>query len=509
MTDLHPPPILEVRNLTKDFVAVRAVDNVTLSFAGGQVHGIVGENGAGKSTLVNVIAGLHQPTSGEVMHEGRCVAVTDPSHAMRLGIGMVHQELNLAEGLSVADNIFLGRERTRFGLLRRRHTHSAARELLRRIGCDVAPAAKLGALTIAQRQMVEIARSVGFGASVLIMDEPTAVLSGREVKRLFYLISRLRDEGVAVVYISHILSEVLTICDRITVMRDGRVVRTMDRADIGQGAQAERRLGSLMVGRPLEDHFPPKNPAGAETAMAVRGLSSGERVRDVSFEVAAGEILGFAGLVGAGRTEMAEAVVGLRQRTGGGIEVGGRRISPSHLRDAVSRGVAYLSEDRRGRGLVMGRSVVENTTLVSLKRYVRYGLIRKSRERAAAEDHAGRLSIRLGSVRDRIETLSGGNQQKVCLAKWLEVRPKVLLLDEPTRGIDIGAKEEIYHLIARLADGGMACVFISSELNELLGMCHRIAVMRAGRVATVLEGEAMTEEGVMFHAAGVKGGDAA
>jgi ribose transport system ATP-binding protein len=505
---VHSETILAVEDLVKDFAAVRALDDVGLCFSRGEVHGIVGENGAGKSTLVKVISGLYRPTSGRLVYRGDEVEMTDPARAMHMGIAMVHQELNLVDELSVAENVFLGRELTRFGLVRRSEMADRARELLARVGCTADPHAKLGSLPIAQQQMVEIAKSLSYDASVLIMDEPTAVLARPDVERLFELIGRLREEGVTVLYISHILPEVLRICDRITVMRDGRVVRTLERKELGDGKEAEARLASLMVGRPLADHFPDKTHPSGAAVLQVKGLHVPEHVTEASFELRAGEVLGFAGLVGAGRTEMAEAIAGLRPRSSGTVCVAGRELPPMQPRAAVLSGVAYLSEDRRGRGLVMGRSVIENTTLVSLRRYCA-PFISRRRERQAAEKQISRLSIRVGRPTDPIDTLSGGNQQKVALAKWLEVEPRVLLLDEPTRGVDIGAKEEIYRLIHELAARGMGCVFISSELNELLGTCNRIAVMRGGRLVAVLEGDQMTEEEVMLHAAGVKAGSPA
>jgi ribose transport system ATP-binding protein len=497
------PPALAVEQLTKDFPAVRALDAVSLSFRAGEVHALVGENGAGKSTLMKILSGVYQPTSGTIRRDGEVVAVAAPAEANRLGIAMVHQELNLVEELSVAENIFLGRERTACcGWLRRRETHAEARGLLDVVGLDVPPTTRVGDLSIARRQMVEIAKALSFEAGVLILDEPTAVLGGPEVRTLFGLVGRLRERGVCVIYISHILPEVQELADRATVLRDGRVVTTLDRSDIPAGEAGEAKLAGLMVGRPMEDHFPDRLPPGERTVLRVSDLVSGDRVKGVSFAVRAGEILGFAGLVGAGRTELAEAIMGLRRRDAGRIELGSEAIAPREMRRAVDAGLAYLSEDRRGKGLLVDRSVRENATLASLRRFSR-GLLRMGAERRAVEEQVARLRIKAGGLDDPLTTLSGGNQQKVALGKWLLTRPKVLLLDEPTRGVDIGAKEEIYLLIRGLAESGMACVMVSSELNELLGMCHRIAVMRQGRVSAVLEGSEMTEQNVMFHAAGV------
>jgi len=499
--------ILAVEDLIKDFPAVRAVDGVGLGFRRGEVHGIVGENGAGKSTLMKIISGVYRPSAGRLTYGGRAVTATDPAHALRLGVAMVHQELNLVDTLSVADNVFLGREMTTFGFINRKESTRETRRHLARVGSEINPARKMGSLSIAQRQMVEIAKALSCNASVLIMDEPTAVLARPEAESLFELIGRLRSQGVTVLYISHILPEVLRICDRITVMRDGKVVTTLERAEFGDGPSAEARLASLMVGRPMADHFPDRAEPQEATLLTVEGLSVEGSVHDVSFGVRAGEVLGFAGLVGAGRTEMAEAVAGLRPRAAGRVTIEGAELRPDQPAEAVRRGLAYLSEDRRGRGLLMSRSVVENVTIVSLKRYAKPFISRRA-ELAATRAHVERLSIKLGRATDPVDTLSGGNQQKVAVAKWLEVEPRALILDEPTRGLDIAAKEEIYGLIRQVARRGMACVLISSELNELLGMCHRIVVMRAGRIVKVLEGDEMTEENVMLHAAGVKAGAA-
>ncbi len=503
MATNHAQIILGVQGLTKDFGPVRALDDVRLGFRAGEVHGIVGENGAGKSTLMKIISGIYEPTDGELFYRGEQIKVRDPSHALEMGIAMVHQELNLVDELSVADNIFLGRERTRFGLVDWGSTVREATHHLVKLGCRLDPRSRLGTLSIARQQMVEIARALSCDASVMIMDEPTAVLTRPEAERLFELVGRLRARGVTVLYISHRLPEVLRICDRVTVMRDGRVVKALEKDELGHDTQAEERLASLMVGRPMADHFATVPEPAQETLLSVTGLSVPGRVRDVSFEVRSGEVLGFAGLVGAGRTEMAEALVGLRHRSAGRVEVEGRELPPHSLRRAVQAGLAYLSEDRRGCGLILGRSVRENVTLVSLRRYA-HPLLNRTEERRATRRQVKRLRIKLGDIEDPVDTLSGGNQQKVAIARWLETEPRVLILDEPTRGLDIGAKEEIYQLISRLAERGMACVFISSELNELLGMCRRLAVMRDGCLVAVLEGEQMNDETVMMHAAGVK-----
>lgn len=497
-----------VEGLTKDFGPLRALERVSLWVERGEVRGIVGENGAGKSTLMNILAGLVEPTSGRVVIRGHEVQEFHPAAAARLGVAMIHQELNLIDELSVADNIYLGRERAVGGFVSARRTRADAARLLNAIAFPVEPRVKVRDLSIAQKQLVEIARALSCDASVLIMDEPTAVLSDREARALFGIIGELKRAGVTVLYISHLLPEVGAACDRVTVLRDGRVVKTIEQADA-----TPTELARLMVGRELTDQYPaPAARAGSADgppALEVRGVSVPGAVRAASFSVAPGEVLGFAGLIGSGRTELAESIAGLRARSAGEVRLNGTIVAPRSPRHAARLGLAYVSEDRRGRGLVMGMGIVENTTLVSLARYRRrrIPLIDRRAEEAATRAHVDRLAIRAGErLRAGVGTLSGGNQQKIALARWLEVAPRVLILDEPTRGVDVGGKREIYALIRRLADDGLACVFISSELPELLGLCDRIAVMRAGTVAGILPRERFSEVDVMRLAAGVMDG---
>ena len=494
------PPVISIDNLCKRFGNVRALDGVDLQLRPGEVHGLIGENGAGKSTLMKVLSGLESPTSGHLMVNGSRVQPGSVLDAMKLGIVMIHQELNLVDELSVADNIFLGRERTFAGFVNRRRAETEAGKLLERIGHTLDPRRRVGTLSIADKQMVEIAKALSYNASVLIMDEPTATLTERETNTLLDLVDNLRKAGVTIVFISHILPQVLRISDRITVLRDGRVVTTLEHHDVRK--TSERELASLMVGRPMTDYFPPRSAHWDDVALAVSNLSVPNLVHNVSFEVRAGEIFGLAGLIGAGRTETAEAIVGLRQKSGGDVFVKGRHARIRRLTDATELGIAYLPEDRKDAGLTLNMSIIDNTTLVSLRRYA-YFLVDHSKQKLAAQGHAMRLRLRAGALSDPVSTLSGGNQQKVLLAKWLEISPKILIVDEPTRGIDIGAKEEIYHLLHELAVQGLACVMISSEMNELIGMCHRIGVMRLGRLVTILDGQQATEEQII-HAAGLE-----
>jgi ribose transport system ATP-binding protein len=498
------PPVISVENLCKRFGTVRALDDVDLQFRRGEVHGLVGENGAGKSTLMNVLSGVVQPTSGKLMVNGSQVRLYGVLDAMKLGIVMIHQELNLVDELSVADNIFLGREFSFGGLVRRRRAEKEARKLLDRIGHSIDPARRVRTLSIADKQMVEIAKALSYDASVIIMDEPTATLTEREAGTLLDLVDTLRKAGVTIIFISHIRPQVLRISDRITILRDGRVVTTLDRREVG--VTSDRDLASLMVGRPMTDYFPARGSHWDDVALSVRNLSVPGVVDDISFDVRAGEIFGLAGLIGAGRTETAEAIAGLRPRSSGEIFVKGKHARIRSIMDATKLGIAYLAEDRKDAGLTLNMSIIDNTTLVSLHRYSRF-LVDQSKQRLATQGHAMRLRLRAGSLTDAVETLSGGNQQKVLVAKWLEVSPKTLIVDEPTRGVDIGAKEEIYHLLHELAAQGLACIMISSEMGELIGMCHRIGVMRLGRLVTILDGQHATEEQII-HAAGLETADA-
>ncbi|MGH7177078.1 MAG: sugar ABC transporter ATP-binding protein [Tepidisphaeraceae bacterium] len=500
------PAMVATRSLTKDYSGVRALNDVSLEFSAGEVHGIVGENGAGKSTLAKVLCGVERPSAGQVLVSGVPVEFRRPLDALRLRIAMIHQELNLIDDLNVAENIFLGRERTTLGLVATRDAAARSREILRSLESQIDPRTPVRDLAIADKQIVEITKALSLDARLLIMDEPTAVLSARETDALHRLIRRLRASGVCIIYVSHILPDVLRLCDRVTVMRDGRVVTTLHDKALSQ--TRERDLASLMVGRPMSEHFPRLTPPGSGIALRVAGLSVAGRVHGVSFELRRGEILGFAGLIGAGRTDMAEAIVGLRARTSGSTFVDGARVQIRNLRDAVAAGIVYVSEDSKGSGLTLGMSIVENITMVSLGRYARL-LISRRAQTAAARLQTEQLQVRAVSLHGLIDTLSGGNQQKVALGKWLQVQPRVLILDEPTRGVDVGAKEEIYRLIHSLASSGMACMFISSELNEVLGMCHRIAVMRNGQIQTILDAADATEQIVMGYAAGVTSGAAA
>lgn len=489
---------LEVRDLTMQFPAVRALDGVSLSFEAGEVHGIVGENGAGKSTLMKILSGIQQPTSGSVLVEGNEVRLQGVRHALSLGIAMIHQELDVIDDLTVAENVFLGGEPRRLGLVDRKKMRDDASALLERVGASFSPSTPVGELSIAGKQLVEIAKALSHEAKVLIMDEPTAVLTGRETESLFRLIGELRTQGVTVLYISHRLAEVEFLCDRVTVLRDGIVVGTKSK---GEFDQAE--LARMMVGREIGDFYPAKRSSSAgQVLIDVQGARVPGFVESADVQVRAGEIVGIAGLVGSGRTELAEAIIGARELTGGSVVIAGEKRRAKSVKSANRMGIAYVSEDRKHTGLVLGMDVVENTTLANLSDYCK-PLVSKKTEKEATEKWKKDLDVRAGDLRADVLYLSGGNQQKVAIAKWLETKPRVLILDEPTRGVDVGAKREIYNLIQRLADEGMACIVISSELPEIVAICERVVVMREGRTVGELTGDDITEENIMLRAAGV------
>ncbi|MFH1567055.1 MAG: sugar ABC transporter ATP-binding protein [Gemmatimonadota bacterium] len=496
-------PRLEAVGITKEFSGVVVLKGVSLAVAAGEILGVIGENGAGKSTLVKILAGVYRPSRGSLRIEGRPVEVRDPVAARRLGISMVPQDLNLVDSLTACQNVFLGSELTRGPLLDRPAMRARTAEILGELGTAIDPEARIRDLSVAAQQMVEIAKALVHDAKVLILDEPTTVLSSAEVEVLFRLLRRVRDRGVAVLFISHRLGEVKRLCDRLLVLRDGEAVALAPAGQMSPGDMARS-----MVGRELSQVFPDKRDTAGDPVLEVVELSLAGVLEGITFQLRAGEILGFAGLVGAGRTELAETLMGLRRKTGGTVRVRGEEADVRHPRQAVDLGLAYLSEDRQGRGVVLDFGIAANVTLASLARYAHW-LIDRGRERAAADRYIRRFGVRAASLEGPLRYLSGGNQQKVYLAKWLDTEPAILILDEPTRGIDVSAKVEVYRLIRSLADEGIACLVISSELEELIGLCARVAVMREGRIAAILSGGELTEEEIMYFATGIKEGQPA
>ena len=492
---------VEFRNVTKEFGPVRVLHGVGFALQPGRVYGLLGENGAGKSTLMKILAGYESPTTGEVVVDGAVRAPGGGSRAAEAqGIVLIHQEFNLADDLTIAQNIFLGHEIKRGPFLDDKAMREKTRAALAQVGLPLDPDTRVRKLIVAEKQLVEIARALARNARLLIMDEPTATLTPGETERLFALMAGLKAAGVTIIYISHKLDEVERTTDEVVVMRDGLLVAREATASV-----TRRQMANLMVGRELADLFPPKlpAPAGGEPAIKVRGLTVPGWAEDVSFDVRRGEILGFAGLVGAGRTELFEGLLGLRPRSAGTVELAGKPVQLKSPRDAARHGLTYLSEDRKGKGLHVHFSLRPNLTLMALERYAKPWLD-PAAEQAALRDAVQEFGIRTGSLDVRASSLSGGNQQKLALAKVLHPGPSVVVLDEPTRGVDVGAKREIYHLVQRLAEQGLAVVVISSELMELIGLCHRVAVMRAGRLQTTLQEPNLTEEELIAHATGTR-----
>ena len=498
MTAAATTALLDLDGVSKGFPGVQALADVRLDLRHGEVLALVGENGAGKSTLMKLLAGIYTPDAGTFRLNGDVLTIEGPRHAQELGISIIHQEFNLMPDLTVAQNIFIGREQRAAGVfLDDRALNRRAQELFDRLGLALDPGERIEQLTVARQQMVEIAKALSFDAKVLIMDEPTAALNDAEVDVLFELIRRFRTPETGVIYISHRMDELARISDRITVLRDGRYIGTRVTAETDP-----KEIIALMVGREIvgEQRPPAVRPDG-EPALSVRGLTTKHLLRDVSFDVHAGEILGLAGLMGAGRTEVARAIVGADRTEAGDILVHGRPVTIANPAEAARHGIGYLSEDRKQLGVLLERSVRENIVLASLRDYVSgLGFVNGSRIEATGREYVEKLRIKTPSTAQLVKNLSGGNQQKVVIAKWLAKDCEVLIFDEPTRGIDVGAKEEIYALLRQLADQGKAIIMISSELPEVLRLSDRIAVMAEGRLTAVLDNADATQENLMDYA---------
>ncbi|MFF2719796.1 sugar ABC transporter ATP-binding protein [Streptomyces sp. NPDC058011] len=492
----HPDELLRIEGLRKTFPGVVALDNVDFDLSRGEVHVLLGENGAGKSTLIKMLSGAYRPDRGRILAEGREVRINNAQDAERLGIATIYQEFNLVPDLTVAENIFLGRQPRRFGLVDHRRMRADAEKLLRRVGVEVRPDAKVRELGIARLQMVEIAKALSLDARVLIMDEPTAVLTSEEVDKLFAIVRQLRADGVGIVFITHHLEEIAALGDRVTVLRDGRTI------DQVPASTPEDRLVQLMVGRSIEQQYPRERPDAGEVLLSVRGLTRDGVFHDIGFDVHAGEVVGLAGLVGAGRTEVARAVFGADPYDTGTVDVRGERLARHDVPAAMGAGIGLVPEDRKGQGLVLDASVQENLGLVTLRSASRSGLVDLKGQRTAAARIAKQLGVRMSGLGQHVRTLSGGNQQKVVIGKWLLADTRVLILDEPTRGIDVGAKVEIYQLINELTASGHAVLMISSDLPEVLGMSDRVLVMAQGRIAGELAAEQATQDAVMALAVG-------
>ncbi|MFL6630026.1 MAG: sugar ABC transporter ATP-binding protein [Vitreoscilla sp.] len=483
-------------DITKDFGTVRVLHGVSLDLAPGRVYGLLGENGAGKSTLMKILSGYESATGGELFIDGEPCRFAGSRDAETAGVVLIHQEFNLADDLTIAQNIFLGRERRRGWWLDDARMLEEARRVLAQVGLAVDPGRRVGELIVAEKQLVEIAKALARQARLLVMDEPTATLTPAETQRLFSLIEQLKASGVTILYISHKLDEVERITDEVVILRDGRLVARHPTPGLSR-----QRMANLMVGRELSDMFPVRHPVPpGEALLRVRAFTVPGWAREVSFDVRPGEILGFAGLVGAGRTELFEGLLGLRRATAGEVTLHGLPVRFRNPGEAARAGLTYLSEDRKGKGLHMALPLYQNLTLMDLPRHAR-PLLQAASEQAALGKAVSEFGIR-GDPHARASSLSGGNQQKLAIAKVLQPDPRVVVLDEPTRGVDVGAKREIYFLIQRLADEGRAVIVISSELMELIGLCHRVAVMRAGTLQATLAADRLTEEELIAHATG-------
>jgi ribose transport system ATP-binding protein len=493
--------LLRLENITKKFPGVLALDKVNLAIRAGEIHGLVGENGAGKSTIIKTITGAHAPDEGEIYFNGQKLESITPHYSMSLGIACIYQELNQVPHMTVAENIYLGREKLRsklFGILNREEMKRRSREVLSTLGLDIDPELNVGTLGVGKQQMVEIARAVQAEARLIIMDEPTASLSAHESDELLRISRFLKDKGVSVIYISHRLDEVKGICDRITIMRDGKSITTVNNADISVDEMVKG-----MVGRDISQKYPKVKAAIGKELLRAERLTRKGFFNDVSFAVHAGEVVGFAGLVGAGRTETVRALTGADPLDSGRIFVDGKEIHIHNPRDSIRAGIAFLTEDRKAQGLILIQDIEFNSTIVNLKKYVGRFFLNLGAAKADAERMVRELRTRTPSVSMPAGNLSGGNQQKVVIAKWLLSKARIFIIDEPTRGIDVGAKVEVYNLINQLVKEGAAVLMISSEMDECIGMSDRIVVMHEGQVTAELSGDRVTQENVMYAASGI------
>lgn len=493
---------VEMRNICKAFPGVVALDSVSFSATRGEVHCLVGENGAGKSTLMKVLFGVYQPDSGDIFIDGRKVKIRDPHAASELGISIVHQERKLVPSLTALENIALGRLPRMPGLRSLVDWKAARRNaasLFQRLGVDIAPDAIVGELSASHQQLVEIAKAISCGAKVMVLDEASASLTAGEIENLFKIIRNLKEEGVTFIYISHRLEEIFEIGDRATVLRDGRLVGVVDVKEVDR-----RTIVKMMVGRELGKQFPARTKAAGDEVLRVEGLRAGKMVKDASFSLHEGEILGLAGLVGSGRSETACLIAGAGRPERGSIVLRGKKVRFNRPADAIRHGIGFLTEDRKGNGLILPHSVSDNLTLACIRQFARFGVIRRKPVGQLVDRLIKRLSIKVTNPSVEVQLLSGGNQQKVVLGKWLATQSKILILDEPTKGIDVGAKEEFYKIINDLASQGAAILLISSELPEVLGMSDRILVMYEGKVVGELSRDQATEEEVMAYATGGK-----
>jgi ribose transport system ATP-binding protein len=468
-----PLPILSIKDVSKEFPGVKALDRVSLDVTGGIVHGIVGENGAGKSTLMKILSGVYEKDSGEVIFEGNVIEKITPIESMHMGLAIIYQELNLVNTMTVGENVFLGRFSESGG---RRGVHAKARKLLDSIGCKVSTHQMVSELSVSDKQMVEIAKALSFDSKLIIMDEPSSSLTDDEMKKLVQIIHDLKSKGIAIIYISHKLDEIFGFCDVVTVMRDGRVIDTKPVSELTRA-----QMISMMVGRTIENEFPPRPDSAGETILEIKHIKT-RKLKDVQLHLKKGEILGLVGLVGSGRTELVRALFGADKVANKSIILDGKEVRINSPIDAINLGLALVPEERKLQGLLLGFSVEQNISLAVLARLTERGFINAKEESAVADRQIKALNIKTPSARTRIRTLSGGNQQKAILGRWLEMKPRILVMDEPTKGIDVGAKYEIYLLMKKIVEDGGSIILISSELPEVLHMSNRVNTICEGRV---------------------------
>lgn len=493
--------VLDMKNINISFFDVQVLHDVNFSLKPGEIHALMGENGAGKSTLMKILNGVYKAASGEIYIDGKKAVINSPNDARDYGISFMHQEILMAGNMTIAENIYMGVEPVSKGFVDMKAMNEKAQEMLDSLGLKLSAKQQVGFLSVAQQQMIEIARALSFHAKIIVMDEPTSSLTNREVEVLFEQIRTLKEQNIAVVYISHKMDEIEAVCDRITVLRDGHYIGTEKIKEVSID-----KIVSMMVGREIENMYDSKSHRGTETMLEVKHLSN-DYLKDVSFELRRGEILGFAGLVGAGRTELARAIFGIDSIDSGEIWLKGKRISCKTPQDAIRLGIGLVPEDRKRQGLVLMHSVAYNLTLAIVDTFIKRFHVDHKKEQEIINQYANKLSIKMSSPDQKCLNLSGGNQQKVVISKWLATGADVLILDEPTRGIDVGAKSEIYHLISELADKGIAVIVISSELPEVINLSSRVAIMHEGRLLNILdkEKEEITQEKIMMCIAGGTG----
>ncbi|MBO6128768.1 MAG: sugar ABC transporter ATP-binding protein [Pseudobutyrivibrio sp.] len=493
-------PILELKDITKEYPGVLALDKMNLTVFPGEIHALMGENGAGKSTLIKIVSGAIKPNGGIIRFQGEDYQSMTPALSKRLGIGVVYQEFNLVPELSVAENIFLGQKLSSGININRKLMNKKAKDLMDSFGINIDVTKEVKNLTVAYQQLVEITKTISSDVKVLIMDEPSAPLTNREIEAMFGIVQKLKKQGVAIIYISHRMEEIFKLADRVTVMRDGKYIATKSINEIDQ-----QGLIKLMVGRSLDEQFPEVEKNIGDIALDVQGLSTAEMLKNISFCVRKGEILGIAGLVGAGRTETARAIYGADVKLSGIIKVEGKEVNIRSTRDAINCGIALIPEDRKKHGALLQMSIRENISFITLKEISKFGIVDLKKDKELSEKYITQLSIKTPSMEQLTKNLSGGNQQKVVLAKALASKSNIVIFDEPTRGIDVGAKKEIYVLMNELAKNGMAIIMISSEMPELLGMSDRILVMHEGELMGELSKEEATQEKILTLASGIRG----